>query len=260
MPRGMSAVDDAVERLAGCAPEGAIALLSQADTRGVIGGLLPKMAVGIGNSFSERAQSALLSAEPEVLGRLIAGGRTLAGRVAEADPLVARLGMTFPNLDPSLLAKLAVVLLPHLVANWQLPAAEPLIMLLDGPGLAAEVRHLGEANDFEASRMAEIAIQRARGIGAKDALRSALADLPGSSRRDAMLMLTLDASVDDATWLLHDPRLTASVASNLLIQLLRKADDRQLAIVVCDTRIGGRCSTHSRCRSARPCPAGHLRR
>ncbi len=238
MPRGMSAVGDAVERLAECAPEGAVALLSQADTRGVIGGLLPRMAVGIGNSFSERAQRALLSAEPEVFGRLVAGERTLAGRVAEADPLVARLGMTLPSLDPSLLAKLAVVLLPHLVADWQFPAAEPLIMQLDGPGLAAEVRHLGEANDFEASRIAERAIRHAREIGAKDALRSALADLPGSSRRDAMLMLSLDASVEDATWLLHDPRLAASVASHLLIQLLRKADDRQLAMVVCDTRIG----------------------
>lgn len=238
MPEGESALGEAVERLAGRAPEGAIALLSQTDTQGIFRGLLPRMSEGIGNSFAGRAKRALLSAEAEVLGRLVAEGRALAEHVAEDASLVSRLGKVLPTLDPSLLKDLAKNFLPYLVSDWQLPAAEPLVMQLDGQQLALAMRHLGDANDLEASRIAELTIRRARGIGAKDTVRSALADLPGSSRRDAMLVLTLDASINDVNWLLDDPRLTGSVTSHLLIQLLRKADELQFATVICDARIG----------------------
>ncbi|MER8779422.1 hypothetical protein [Mesorhizobium sp. M0977] len=238
MPHGASAVADAVERLAGRAPEGAIALLSQPETGSVVDGLLPRMAEGIGEFFSERAARALLSAEPELLGRLVVEGKTLAQRVAGDDPLVARLGEVLPQLDSTLLAAVAEKLLPHLVENWQLPAAEPLVMQLDGPQLAAEVRHLGGANDFEASRIAEVAVRRARAVGAKDNVRSELADMRRSSRRDAMLALTLDPSGDDVAWLLNDPRLAGNVSTHLLVELLRNADDRQLSSVIGEARIG----------------------
>lgn len=238
MPRSESAVGDAVERLAGRAPEGAVTLLSQLGEPGIVNQLLPRVAKGIGGAFSGRAERALLSAEPEMLGRLVSEGSPLAGCVAEDALLVARLGEILPNLDSSLLAKMAAGLLPHLVADWQFSAAEPLVMRLNGLELAAEVRRLGEANDFAAPRIAELAVICARRIGAKDVVRSALVDLTGSPHRDAMLALTLDASVDDVFWLLHEPCLAGGGASDLLVALLRKADDRQLAAVINDARTG----------------------
>ena len=237
MSHGARALGDAVVGLAGRAPEGAIALLSQPDTLGVVDGLLPRMAEGIGESFSERTEQALLSAEPELLGRLVAEGQALAERAAKAGPLIARLAESLPQLDSVLVAAVADKLLPHLVENWQLPVAEPLVVQLNGVQLAAEVRHLGETNDFEASQIAELAVRQARRIGAKDMVRSALVDIRQSSRRDAVLALTLDASADDAAWLLNDRRLSNGVATELLINLLRNANERSLATIVGDVRI-----------------------
>ena len=238
MPYGAIAVGAAVKQLAERAPEGAFALLAQPDPRGVVVDLLPRIAEGIGDTFTDRTERALLAAQPEVLGRLIAEGRTLAERVSGDASLIDRLGEVLPQLDPSLVDAVGANLLPCLVADWQLPAAEPLLMRLDGQGLADEMRHLGLTNDFAASRLAELALERARKIGARDVVRSSIAELPASEGRNAMLARTLDPSIDDAAWLLHNSGLSADAASRLLIGLLRKADDRQLSAIVGDARIG----------------------
>lgn len=68
MPMGRAAVAEAVEQLAARAPEGAVRLLSQNDPHGVVADLLPKIASGIGDSFTNRAELALLEADPAVLG------------------------------------------------------------------------------------------------------------------------------------------------------------------------------------------------
>jgi hypothetical protein len=77
--QGLAAVAEAVEQLAARAPEGAVALLSQEDPRGVAADLLPRIASGIGNTFTDRSQRALLEADPAVLGRLL-GPRWVSDR------------------------------------------------------------------------------------------------------------------------------------------------------------------------------------
>ena len=237
MAHGKGAVDDAAERLAGRAPEQAVAFLAQPDLRGIGAELLPRIAGGIGDAFTERAERALLSAEPEVLCRLVAEGGTLIGRVAGDASLINRLGNVLSQLNPSLVDAVSAELLPRLVEDWQLPAARPLLMRLDGQALAEEVRHLGTTNDFAASRLAELVVERARKIGARVVVRSALAELPPSEHRDGVLAWTLDASPDDAAWLLHESQLPDDAASGLLVGLLREADDHQLFAIVSDARV-----------------------
>jgi len=69
-------------------------------------------------------------------------------------------------------------------------------------------------------------------------VRTVLMDLPSSRRRDELVALTLDASVDDAVWLMRDQRLTAAVAQHMLVELVRGTDDRLLAAVIDDPKIG----------------------
>ncbi|ATU72287.1 GAP1-N1 domain-containing protein [Komagataeibacter rhaeticus] len=238
MPLGVDAVGTAVGQLAGRAPERAIAMLSQPDERGVITGLSPIIADGIGHAFGDRAERALLSARPEVFGRLLSESARLAEGVANDPRLVERVGEIVPDLEPPLAAAVGDELLPLLVWDWQLPAARPLVKKLDGGQLAAEIRHLGSVNDFEASGLADCCIRRAREIGMKDAVLIALSDMPATDRRNALLAQALDPALGDARWLLREAHLPEDLRAAMFAGLLRRADDSQLGVILGDPGIG----------------------
>ncbi|WP_219847062.1 hypothetical protein [Burkholderia multivorans] len=238
IPRGIEAVSLAVADLAGRAPEGAVDLLSRLDDQGVGKTLLPAIAKGIGDSFSDRAQQALLSAPPEVLGILVADSGRLARRVANDAPLIDRLGEVLPQLDASIAGAVGQNLLPHLVLDWQLPAARPLLKNLDGDQLAAEIKHLGSVNDFAAPNIVDLCLQHAREIGARQTVLSALSSLTSSERRDDLLARALEPSVADAEWLLQDSGLSDVDSTRLFTVLLRQANDQQLEAILGDDRVG----------------------
>lgn len=239
MPRGIEAVDAAVADLAERAPEGAVALLSQPDDRGAMAGLLPIIADGIGAGFADRAEHALLSAPPELLGRLIAGSGRLAAKVAADAALIDRLGEVLPLLEPALAASIGEELLSHLVEEWQAPAARPLIDRLNAEELAAEVAHLGAINDFAAPDLISFCVNRARKIDAKTAILDALARLPASARRNGLISSTLDPSVADAEWLLRRSGLPADLSTSVFVELLRHADDRQFDTILRSAQVSG---------------------
>lgn len=238
MPHGIDAVGTAVGQLAGRAPEGAIALLSQPDDRGVIIGLSAIIADGIGHAFGDRAERALLSARSDVFGRLLSESARLAEGVANDTLLVERVGEIVPGLEPHLAAAVGDELLPLLVWDWQLPAAGPLLKRLDGEELAEEIRHLGSVNDFEAPGLADFCIRRAREIGAKDAVLIVLSEMPATDRRNALLAQTLDPTLGDARWLLREAQLPDHLRATFFAELLRRADDRQLGELLGDPGIG----------------------
>lgn len=238
MRQGVDAVGKAVGQLAGRAPEGAIALLSQPDDRGVISGLSPIIADAIGHAFGDRAERALLSARPDVFGRLLADSARLAEGVANHHLLVERVGEIVPDLELPLAASVSDELLPLLVSDWQIPAAGPLLKKLDGGQLAAEIRHLGRVNDFEAPGIADLCIRRAREIGVKHAVLTALSDMPATDRRNALLAQALDPALGDARWLLSEAHLHDDLRATMFAGLLRRADDRQLGAMLGDPGIG----------------------
>ncbi|MBZ9772508.1 hypothetical protein [Mesorhizobium sp. CO1-1-8] len=240
MPAGRAAVAEAVEQLAARSPEGAVTLLSQDDPRGVVADLLPKIASGIGGAFTNRAERALLEADPTVLGRLLAQDGPLIGRVADDRPLVNRLETVLPQLDAATLGVISRGLLPLLTEDWQIPAVEPLLVLLDGPQLAMELRHLGEINDFGATQLADLVLVRALSASSRAEVRSALLLLAPSTRRDAMIARTLIPSVEDARWLSESDALDKSATTSMLVDLLRQADDQHFAAMLVDKVVGER--------------------
>lgn len=238
MIRGSEAVDEAVGELTGRSPEGAIALLSEPDDRGALTRLPQIIGDRIGATLDARAEHALLNAEPVVLGRLVSSSSRLAEGVASDVHLLERVGEIFSDLDPSLAGEMSEELLPHLVSDWQIPAAAPLLQRLDERQLAREIRHLGNANDFEGHGLADLCISRAREIGAKNSVLNVLSQMPGTDRRNALLAQTLDPTALDAVWLLRNSGLPEEMAVPIFSELLERADDRQLAAILTDPNIG----------------------
>ncbi|WP_205836975.1 hypothetical protein [Neorhizobium sp. T25_27] len=238
MPKGRAAVAEAVEQLAARAPEGAVALLSQDDPRGVVADLLPRIASGIGGTFTDRAERALLEAKPAVLGRLLAQDGPLIGRVASERTFIDRLEQVLPLLDAATLDVVGPGLLPLLTEDWQIPAAEPLLGLLDGPQLVRELHHLGEVNDFSAAQLSAVVLGRALSASTKAKVRSALLSLSPTTRRDTMIARTLIPSVEDARWLIDTDVLDQQTATAMLLDLLRDADDLQLAAMLANKVVG----------------------
>lgn len=237
---GRAAVADAIERLAARAPEGAVSLLSQEDPRGALSDLVPRIAWGLSRNFTDRTESALRAAAPAVLGRLLAQGDPLAGHVADDRPLVERLGQILPALDDETLDAVGQSLLPRLIEDWQIPAAEPLIRRLDAARLASELRHLGQANDFAGARLSVFVLDMALSAGTKEDVRSTLVTLSPTSRRNEMIARTLVPCAEDALWLhgLDAELLDRGSATAMLLDLLSRADDWQFAAILRDKLVG----------------------
>ena len=235
--KGQAAVVQAVEQLAARAPEGAITLLSQDDPRGVVADLLPKIASGIGGMFTGRAEQALLKANPAVLGQLLSQEGPLLGRVADSRPLIDRLARVLPHLDAATLDSIGRSLLPFLVEDWQIPAAEPLLDRLNGPQLMMKLRQLGEGNDFGAAKLARSVLDRSLSASPKAEVRSALLSLSSTTRRDGMIAQTLSPSVEDARWLVANDELDQAAVATMLHDLLNQADDRQFVAMFADKHV-----------------------
>lgn len=239
MPAGRNAVGAAAEMLAARSPEGAVALLIRPQPKEVLVNLLPRIAHGLGGSAEGRTEHALLSAPPELLLKLVIADGRLTNRVAGDGVLVKRIGEVIEGQDPSLVDAVSTSLLPHLVEDWQLPAAGPLVARLDGGGLAAEIAHLGATNDFEAYGIAELVVERARTVGAKEEVRASLVTATPSQRRNALLARTIDPTIVDVAWLLDADGLASDLVTGLLVSLLRAADDHQLSAILGQPHLGG---------------------
>lgn len=237
MPAGRSAVADAVEQLASRAPEGAITLLSQDDPRGIAKDLLPKIASGIATSFSGRAETALLRANPAILGQLLTQDKTLVERVANDGPLVDHLEQVLPRLDTSTFDAIQTALLPLLTEDWQIPAVKPLLDRLNGPQLMAELRHLGEVNNFRSEQLSDLVLERALNVASKLETRSALSALSPTPRRNELIARTLAPSVEDARWVVCSDVVDDATATTMLLELLRQANDDQFEAMLVDNAV-----------------------
>jgi len=238
MPLGRIAVAEASEKLAARAPEGAIALLSDEDLHGVVAAMLPRIAAGIADAFTERSEQALLAASPVVLGKLLAGGGPLIERVVQDRPLVEHLAQALPQMSTETLDAVGERMLPLLTEDWQLPAAEPLISHLDAPHAISELRRRGETDGFKALQLSDLIAQRARLVAPRSEVRATLVSLPSSERRNTLIASTLLPEVEDARWLYSDTSLGRATADSMLIQILREADDRQFQTIITDAEVG----------------------
>lgn len=238
MPIGKNAVGAAAETLSARFPDGAIALLVRQPPAEAAADLLPRIAHGLGGSANGSGERALLSAPPELLLQLVAADGLLTNRVAANGALIERVGAAIGDQDSSLIDAVSRSLLPHLVEDWQLPAARPLIARLDAEALAREIAHLGATNNFEAGEIAELVIERARIADAKKGVRASIVTSPPSVRRNALLARMIDPVVADVAWLLDASGLAPDLVTSLLISLSHAADNRQLSTILGQPRLG----------------------
>jgi len=238
LPVGKNATASAAQTLAAREPEGAVELLSRPELTDVVVHLLPRIACGLGEAGEGEGERALLSAAPELILRLLAADGRLSERAAADGELIKRIGEALEVEEPALVDAVAVRLLPHLIEDWHLPAAAPLVARLDGQGLVAEMSRLASANDFQAVQLTELVVERARAIGTKTDVMTAIVASPPSQRRDALLAATLDPTAADVAWLLDAPQLSSETANAFLISLLHRATDRQLSVILDEPRLG----------------------
>ncbi|MCQ4279579.1 hypothetical protein NA643_10835 [Pseudomonas stutzeri] len=240
MPAGMIAVEQLAEYLAEHAPDGAVSLLLQPDPKGAIEGLIPSIAIGLGNGAAPRVEQVLVDATTDIIARLVSQGGALTARVAVDEGLIRRMGVVLTEVDRELADRAGMMMLPFLIEDRQLSAATPIINRLDSQGVAAELRWLGEANDFQAKRLSTTLIERAREVGGMPAVRDVLISSDASARRDALLARTVDPIGADILWLLDEKRLSEPTSTALLVSVLERADDKQFAALLSDGAIGER--------------------
>lgn len=240
MPSGRVAVEQLAAYLAERAPDGAVSLLRQPDPKGAIDNLIPSIATGLGNGGAPCVEQVLAKAPTDIIARLVSQGGALTSRIAADDRLIDRMGVVLTEVDRELADRAGMMLRPFLVEDRQLSAAIPIFGRLDSQGVAAQLRRLGDANDFQAERLSAVLLDRAREVGSLAAVRDVLISSVASARRDALLVRTIDPVEADVLWLLDDRRLSETTSAELLVSVLRHADDRQFTALLSDCATGER--------------------
>ncbi|MHC8364044.1 GAP1-N1 domain-containing protein [Pseudomonas sp. LS2P72] len=234
MPASRTAIEQLVAYLAKRAPGGAVNLLRQPDPKGTISDLIPFIATGLGKGAAPDVEQVLTEAPADIIARIVSQGGALVSRVANDDGLIERMGLVLSEVDQELANRAGSVLLPYLIDDRQLPAAAPIFNRLDSQGLADELRWLGDANDFQAERLSAMLIKRARKVGGLPSVRDVLISSEASARSFALLSMTVNPVKADVLWLLDEKRLSHKVSADLIKNVLERADDKQLAVLLFD--------------------------
>ena len=239
LPNGRSALRDAATRLSISSPQGAAAFLSQPVAEDVLSDLLPAIAGGMEHAPDDAMSSAIMSAESDVLGRILAASDGMARRIADAPHLLDHVRAAIPDLDPHLLVEVRDRLLPLLVEERQLSLAGPFIGTLDLDGLMDEVRHLHAVTGLAVAGFVDPIVERARALDGIGSLRGLLLELPRGDGRDQTLFATLTPSPADASWLLGEAGVPDSLVRTWLVAILRAASPSVFAAIVSDPRVRG---------------------
>jgi hypothetical protein len=237
MPVGREAVAQLAAYLSEHAPDGAVSLLSQPDPKGAIVELIPSIATGLGTGAAPSVEKLLVHAPIEVIARLVSQGGALTSRIARDDALIARMGIVLSEVDQDLADRAGMKLLPFLVEDRQLSAAAPIVNRLDSQGIAAELRWLGEANDFQAELLSAMLIERARKVGGLLDVRDMLISSNASARRNILLSWTIAPVMADLLWLLNENRMPEKTSAALLVNVLERADNLQITALLSDPEI-----------------------
>ncbi|PWY53353.1 hypothetical protein [Pseudomonas sp. RW409] len=238
MPAGRIAVEQLATYLAERAPDGAVTLLQQPDAKGAIQDLIPSIAIGLGNGAAPRVVQVLAKAPADILARLVSQSGAVASRVAGDDGLLGRMGAVLNEVGQELADRASMMMLPYLVEDRQLSTALPIFGRLDLRGIVAQLRLLGDTNDFEGKRLGSVLIDRARKVGGLPAARDVLISSSASARRDALLVRSVKPVGADILWLLNEKRLSEKTSTALLVSVLQRTDNEQLAALLSDRAIG----------------------
>lgn len=238
MPAGRIAVEQLAASLAQRAPDGAVALLQQPDAKGAIQDLIPSIAIGLGKGATPRVEQVLAKAPADILVRLVSQGGALTSRISGDDGLLERMGAVLNEVGQELADRASMMMLPYLVEDRQLSTALPIFGRLDLPMIAAQLRWLGDTNDFESKRLCAVLIDQARKVGGLAAVRDVLISSSASVRRDALLVRTVKPVGADILWLLNEKRLTENTSTALLVSVLQRTNNEQLAALLSDRAIG----------------------
>ena len=240
MPAGKVAIGHLVTHLAELAPDGAVNLLRQPDPDGAIDYMIPRIATGLGKGASPDVEQMLVQAPTDIIARLVSQGGALVSRVAEDEGLINRMGVVLCEVERRLADKAGMMMLPFLIEDRHLPAAIPIFSRLDPQGVVSELRRLKDANDFQSVRLSAELIDRGRQVGGLLDVRAILISSETSARRDVLLEQTFDPVREDVLWLLNKNGLSETTSAELLVSVLRRADDVQFSTLFFDAEIGER--------------------
>ncbi|WP_152615239.1 hypothetical protein [Janthinobacterium lividum] len=202
--------------------------------------MIQSIAIGLGNGSAPYVEQMLARAPMDIVARLVSQGGALTRRVAVDDGLIERMGVVLVEVDLDLADRAGMMLLPFLIEDRQLSAALPIFGRLDQQGIAAELRWLGDANDFKAKQLSVVLIDRARGIGGLSAVRDVLLSSGASARRDYLLARTVEPIEEDMLWILDEKRLSETESTTMLASTLQRADDGQFSALLSSRLIGER--------------------
>ncbi|WKV51521.1 hypothetical protein [Dickeya fangzhongdai] len=232
MPSAKAAVISLAEFLAEYAPEGAFRLLEQPELVEAFDDLLPGIAKGLSRGPVQQVKKGLVSAPKSIFARLVCSEEGLAASISTDDELIKTAGAVLLDVDESLSYKTGRALLPYLTEDRHLPAAKVIILDLTFDEIIKELCWLRDTNYYQSREICELLINRSEEVGALSDVREVFIQSYMSHNVERLLSLTLLPTEKDVQWILDEERFTKIVAEDLLVDLLRKADDKKFEVLM----------------------------
>ncbi|EEJ5470578.1 hypothetical protein KAC08_004074 [Salmonella enterica subsp. diarizonae serovar 60:k:z] len=240
MPDVKTAVENLAGYLAEYSPEGAFHLLEHSDSDGAIDNLLIDIANGLSRASFLRVKQGLLKTSMDVFSRLVSTGMDLTAFILRDDELIKTVCTILTNLEQCHSRKVGWSLLPFLIEDRHFPIAKFVIEDMTSSEVIAELRWLGSKTGFQSRDICTALIKRAQQIGALSDVRDLLIHSDKSHKFTDLIAMTLEATEADVSWLLEEKYLSKAISTELLVDLLRKAEETQFEALILDKDLGGR--------------------
>ncbi|EPP1149417.1 hypothetical protein ACULTK_002870, partial [Yersinia enterocolitica] len=131
-------------------------------------------------------------------------------------------------------------LLPFLIEDRHFPIAKFVIGDMTSSEVMAELCWLRSKTGFQSREICTALIKRAQQIGVLSDVRDLLIHSDKSHKVTDLIAMTLDATEADVIWLLEEKYLSKTISTELLVDLLRKADETQFEALMLDKNLGER--------------------
>ncbi len=197
-------------------------------------GELLRGAIGdtVAQDFNAELANYMLDIAPVDLMLLLLNSQTLAKiSLAQSPSLSSRLAIALEESPASNRVAAKKQLLPLLVEDVHIEAAEILIQDLDQKELVDEVKLLASANGLISESLHGPIVERAQQLDFSAEIRDTVADLSPCKGVDALLLRLLAPTQSDIRWLLETPVVMEDRRTHLLRELLLTASNAQLRAI-----------------------------
>lgn len=220
------------------APNGVLKLLQKSELRDIAYRFMPNIVRGLNNGVVSQVKQVLANIPADIYIYIIMQGDYLTSLALADNELLEKTADCLFSVDKELSDSACIVLLPFLIEDCHATVAIPIIRQLDSKSVTEQFYRLGDVNDFKSYKLSSAIILRAKEVNVLLDIRNILVLHSETETTKQLLALTLEPIRNDVLWLLDESRLSKEMFEIQILNVLRRASDKEIVKLLSEKNIG----------------------